>query len=59
MSNNAAPAVDAEMQQFQDDLLQSIREFKEGNFAKITKINTEVANEKILDESVSNYSVRL
>ena len=30
MSNNAAPAVDAEMQQFQDDLLQSVREFKAG-----------------------------
>ncbi len=38
MSDNAAPAVDAEMQQFQDDLLQSVREFKAGNFACIAQI---------------------
>jgi len=37
MSNNAAPAVDAEMQQFQDDLLQSIREFKAGCLKSITR----------------------
>ena len=30
MSNDVAPAEDAEMQQFQDDLLQSVREFKAG-----------------------------
>jgi hypothetical protein len=34
MSNNAAPAVDAEMQQFQDDLLLSIREFKSSELVK-------------------------
>jgi len=38
MSNNAAPAVDAEMQQFQEDLLLSVREFKAGNFARVTQI---------------------
>lgn len=38
MSNKGAPAVDAEMQQFQDDLLQSIQEFKDGNFACVTQI---------------------
>ena len=43
MSNNAAPAADAEMQQFQDDLLQSIREFKAGNFACVTKIEPTMA----------------
>lgn len=46
MSHNAAPAVDAEMQQFQDDLLQSIREFKAGKFARVTQI------ESTLDERV-------
>lgn len=50
MSNNAVPAVDAEIQQFQDDLLQSVREFKAGKFARVTKIETEVSDDTILVE---------
>jgi hypothetical protein len=45
MLNNAVPAKDAEMQQFQDDLLQSIREFKDGNFACVTQIEPHNVNE--------------
>jgi hypothetical protein len=34
MSNSVAPVEDAEMQQFQDDLLLSIREFKSSELVK-------------------------
>ena len=34
---------DAEMLQFQNDLLQSVREFKAGNFARISHIETTAA----------------
>jgi putative transcriptional regulator len=43
-STNTAPVVDAEMQQFQDDLLQSVREFKAGKFASITQIEPTMAS---------------
>jgi putative transcriptional regulator len=43
-STNTAPVVDAEMQQFQDDLLQSVREFKAGKFARITQIEPTMAS---------------
>lgn len=32
--------VDPEMAQFQADLLQSVREFKAGQFARVTKVST-------------------
>jgi hypothetical protein len=37
MSKNAVPVIDAETQQFHDDLLQSVREFKAGKFARVTQ----------------------
>jgi putative transcriptional regulator len=43
-STNIASVVDAEMQQFQDDLLQSVREFKEGKFARVTQIEPTMAS---------------
>lgn len=42
-STPAATLADAEMQQFQDDLLQSVREFKTGKFARITKVEPTMA----------------
>ena len=47
MSNNAAPAVDAEMQQFQYDLLQSVREFKAGNFEKTAQFVPDLIYEQL------------
>ncbi len=35
-----AKKVDPEMAQFQADLLQSVREFKVGQFARVTKVST-------------------
>lgn len=35
-----AKKVDPEMAQFQADLLQSVREFKAGQFARVTKVST-------------------
>ena len=35
--------VDAEMQQFQADLLQSVREFRAGTFARVTQVQTTAA----------------
>jgi putative transcriptional regulator len=43
-STNTAPVVDAEMQQFQDDLLQSVHEFKAGKFARVTQIEPTMAS---------------
>jgi putative transcriptional regulator len=43
-STNTAPVVDAEMQQFQEDLLQSVREFKAGKFARATQIEPTMAS---------------
>jgi putative transcriptional regulator len=43
-STNTAPVVDAEMQQFQEDLLQSVREFKAEKFARITQIEPTMAS---------------
>lgn len=40
----AAPHADAEMQKFQDDLLQSVREFKAGKFARVTQIEPTMAS---------------
>ncbi len=40
MANKGSHAVDAEMQLFQDDLLQSVREFKAGDFAFVTEISS-------------------
>ena len=37
------PQVDAEMLQFQVDLLQSVREFKAGTFARITQVQSTTA----------------
>ena len=34
---------DAEMRQFQEDLLQSVREFKAGKFARVTQVQTTAA----------------
>ena len=34
---------DAEMRQFQEDLLQSVREFKAGKFARFTQVQTTAA----------------
>lgn len=34
---------DAEMRQFQEDLLQSVREFKAGKFARVTQVPTTAA----------------
>ena len=34
---------DAEMQQFQEDLLQSVREFRAGKFARVTQVQTTAA----------------
>ena len=42
-STQTEPLVDAEMQQFQDDLLQSVREFKAGKFARVTQIEPTMA----------------
>ena len=44
MSNNTVPVIDAETQQFHDDLLQSVREFKAGHFANIPRIRAIQAN---------------
>ena len=55
MSNNAAPAVDAEMQQFQDDLLQSVREFKAGNFACVTRIEPCVVDMLNVEVNLAGY----
>jgi putative transcriptional regulator len=43
-STNTASVVDVEMQQFQDDLLQSVREFKAGKFARVTQIEPTMAS---------------
>ncbi len=40
-SNATKP--DAEMLQFQADLLQSVREFRAGNFARVTQVQTTAA----------------
>ena len=55
MLNNAVPAKDAEMQQFQDDLLQSIREFKDGNFACVTHIEPCVVDMLNVDVNLDGY----
>ena len=34
---------DAKMRQFQEDLLQSVREFKAGKFARVTQVQTTAA----------------
>ena len=41
MPKTAKP--DAEMRQFQEDLLQSVREFKAGKFARVTQVRTTAA----------------
>ena len=38
MGSLKKPAADAEMKQFQADLLQSVREYKAGNFARKTEV---------------------
>ena len=45
MSKSATPVVDAETQQFYDDLLQSVREFKAGYLKKIPRNQPELVNE--------------
>ena len=52
MSHNAVPVIDAETEQFHEDLLQSIREFKVGNFARITKIEIEVSGNAVTVEFI-------
>jgi putative transcriptional regulator len=43
-SKHVEPLIDVEMRQFQDDLLQSVREFKAGKFARVTQIEPTMAS---------------
>ncbi|NJS37432.1 MAG: hypothetical protein HC765_15190 [Brachymonas sp.] len=47
-------SVDAEMAQFQADLLQSIRELKAGQYARVTKVSTTPAAQTLLKVANSN-----